>query len=462
MTDAPWTRSIVDLAQDLRRGELSPVDLLAACFDRIDARDGAIAAFVHRNDDAREAAVTAAQKIAEGKWRGPLHGVPIAVADNFATADMPTTAGSAVPPGVPRIDANAVARLRAAGAILVGKTRMHEFAWGMETPPSRNPHDTGRVPGGSSGGSGAAVAAGMAAAALGSDTGGSIRIPASLCGTVGFKPTFGLVGRGGMVPRSWSLDHAGPLTTSVADAALLTAVLSGPDPDDPASDGRVLSFDDLKQAMDAGAAGLTVGVCRNHFFDAVATPVADAVEAAILNLAADGARVVEFTVPELVHGLGAVFAIALASSTAYHCARLADGPADRFAPDVRLLVEMGRFVSGADYLQAERYRRRLAERFAEVFAGVDVVVGPTLPLTAWRVGERTVELGEQPESVLEAAWRLTCPWTLLGVPAISLPCGSSDGLPIGLQIAGRAFDEAAVLRAAAAVERRLGPFPKPE
>lgn len=453
--DAPlWAQPITALADGVRSCRISPVELLEAYLERIARHDAALSAFVRLNEAARPAAELAAEEIARGEWRGPLHGVPIAVKDNYTTLDMPTMAGSA---GVrfPLQDGAAVARLRAAGAIFVGKTRMHEFAWGMETPPARNPHGLDRVPGGSSGGSGAAVAAGLCAAALGSDTGGSIRIPASLCGCVGFKPTFGLIGRSGIVPHSWSLDHAGPLAATVADAALLTAIMAGPDADDPGSAG--VAPPDWSPALAAGADRLRVGVCRNHFFEGLVPAVTTSVEAAIDGLARDGARIIEFEVPELESGLGAIFAIELASSTAYHEQRLRSGQVARFAPDVRLLVEMGRFVSGADYLQAERFRRRLGQVFATRFAEMDVVIGPTMPLTAWRVGERAVRIGAKEESVLAVSWRLTYPWNLLGLPSISVPCGTdTDGLPIGVQIAGPSFGEGAVLRAAAALERVVG------
>ena len=449
-----WARPITSLAAGIRAGHISPVELLDAYLERIEEHDAALQAFVHVNDAAREAAATAAQEIARGECRGPLHGVPIAIKDNYTTLDMPTSAGS-TEAQFPLQDGAAVARLRAAGAIFLGKTRMHEFAWGMETPPARNPHALDRVPGGSSGGSGAAVAAGLCAAALGSDTGGSIRIPASLCGCVGFKPTFGLIGRSGIVPHSWSLDHAGPLAATVADAALLAATMAGPDADDPGC--AAVAPPDWSAALDAGAEGLRVGVCRNHFFEGLVPSVAASVEAAIDGLARAGARIIEFEVPELEGGLGAIFAIELASSTAYHEQRLRSGQVARFAPDVRLLVEMGRFVSGADYLQAERFRRRLGLVFATRFADMNVVIGPTMPLTAWRVGERTVRIGAKEEGVLAVSWRLTYPWNLLGSPSISVPCGTdSDGLPIGVQIAGPSFGEGAVLRAATALERVVG------
>ncbi|MDA3857670.1 MAG: amidase [Roseovarius sp.] len=457
--DNPATLPITKLAEVICTGALSPVTLLEDCLERIAAHDDDLSAFVHLAAGAREAAQRAEADIRAGNWRGPLHGIPIAVKDNYTTSDMPTHAGTRTEiPSYPMEDAHAVAKLRQAGAVIIGKTRMHEFAWGMETPPTRNPRDPDRIPGGSSGVSGAAVSAVMVPAALGSDTGGSIRIPASLCGCVGFKPTFGLIGRSGIVPHSWSLDHAGPLTASVADAALMVEAMAGPDSRDPGSANRPSV--PLMPSLAAGAEGLRVGICRNHFFDGLMPEVEASVEAAINGLGRAGAEIVEFEVPELAYGLGAIFAIELASSTAYHDQRLQSGLVADFAPDVRLLVEMGRLVSGADYVQAERYRRLLGERFASVFDKVDVIVGPTMPLTAWRVGEREVMIDAQAESVLAVSWRLTYPWNLLGLPAITLPCGTdSDGLPIGLQIAGPAFGEARLLQAAAVSEELAGgPF----
>lgn len=456
--DQPWALPITALAGAIRAGRLSPVDLLDAYLDRIAACEGRYHAYVHLSEAARQAAEEAHREIAAGGWRGPLHGIPIAVKDNYTTADMPTRAGSALADAdYPLRDGAAVARLRAAGAVLIGKTRMHEFAWGMETPPARNPWDDARTPGGSSGGAGAVMAAGLAAAALGSDTGGSIRIPAALCGSVGLKPTFGLIGRSGIVPHSWSLDTAGPLASSVADAAILVAAMAGPDGDDPAASGR--TCEDFEAALAAGAGRMRIGVCRNHFFEALQPDVEVAVERQIELLAAAGAEIVEFEIAELAYGLGAIFAIELSSSTAYHASRIEAGTTAQMQPDVRLLVEMGRLVSGPDYIQAERFRRRLCERFAQVFEAVDVVVGPTTPLTAWRSGETSVELGGRTESALAASWRFTYPWNLIGAPAISIPCGlDRQRLPIGLQIAGAPFDEASVIRCAAALEAANG-FP---
>lgn len=448
-----WEQPIETLAPKIRSGDLSPVTLTEACLDRIASVDGRLHSFIHVSTAALDAARTAEREIAAGRWLGPLHGIPIGVKDNYYTVDMPTTAGSTAP-GLrfPLRDSAAAARVRKAGAILIGKTRTHEFAWGNVTPPVCNPWDLGRVPSGSSGGSGAAVAAGLCVAGLGSDTGGSIRMPASACGTVGLKPTFGRVSRDGIVPHSWSLDHAGPLTRTVTDTAHVMQVLAGYDPADPACQDRAVPA--YTRTLGRPVKGMTIGVCRNHFFDGLQADVAQSVERAIDDLARAGAIVREFRIPLLEYGLGAIFAIELASSTAYHDQSLQAGRAAQFTPDVRTLVEMGRLVTGADYLKAEQYRQLLMQEFRIAFQSVDVVVGPTTPITAWKHGEWTVDVAGEPESVLAASWRFTYPYNLTGLPAISVPCGfDRDGLPIGLQIAGRPFDEPAVLRVAHAYER---------
>jgi aspartyl-tRNA(Asn)/glutamyl-tRNA(Gln) amidotransferase subunit A len=453
MTAPIWFRPIESLAPDVRAGRISPVALTEAVLDRIGTVDAELKSFIHVADDALEQARTAAQEIGAGHWRGPLHGIPIGVKDNYFTRDMPTRVGSTAPDlAFPLRDAAAVARLREAGAVLVGKTRMHEFAWGNVTPPVRNPWDPARVPSGSSGGSGAAVAAGLCAGALGSDTGGSIRMPAAVCNLVGLKPTFGRISRDGIVPHSWSLDHAGPLTRTVSDAAAMLQVLAGYDAADP---GCVnVGVPGYAEALSRSVAGVRIGVCRNHFFERNQTDVGRAVEQAIVDLSAAGACIVEFKLPLLEYGLGAIFAIELASSTAYHDVSLRAGRTPHYQPDVRTLVEIGRLVSAPDYLKAEQYRTRLMEEFRRVFETVDVIVGPTTPITAWKIGEWTVRVAGVSESVLAASWRYTYPYNLTGLPAISVPCGfDGEGLPIGLQIAGRPFDEPTVLQVAHAYEQ---------
>jgi aspartyl-tRNA(Asn)/glutamyl-tRNA(Gln) amidotransferase subunit A len=452
MSGELWKKSLAELAPAIRTGKVSPIALTEACLGRIEEVDEKLDSFIHVSKHALENARTAEREIKAGKYRGPLHGIPVGIKDNYVTSDMPTTVGSTAP-GLtyPMRDAAAVARLRAAGAVPIGKTRTHEFAWGNVTPPVCNPWDLSRVPSGSSGGSGAAVAAGLCVAALGSDTGGSIRMPAAACGTVGLKATFGRVSRDGVVPHSWSLDHAGPLTRTVADTALMMQVLAGYDAADPACQAQPVP--DYTRALAKPVKGLRIGVCRNHFFENLQEDVESAVEQSIADLAAAGAHIVELKIPLLEYGLGAIFAIELSSSTAYHDASLLAGRVPNFQPDVRTLVEIGRLVTGPDYLKAEQYRSALMEEYRKVFERVDVVVGPTTPITAWKRGEWTVQVAGKPESVLAASWRFTYPYNLTGLPAISVPCGfDRDGLPIGLQIAGKPFDETTVLSVAHAYE----------
>jgi aspartyl-tRNA(Asn)/glutamyl-tRNA(Gln) amidotransferase subunit A len=452
MSDALIDDDLSAVSARIAAGEVSPVAATEAILARIDAFDPDLQAYVHINPSAREQAQRCADELRQGHVRGPLHGVPVAVKDNYLSAHMPTTAGTLAPGYAFALeDSTAVARLRAAGAVLIGKTRTHEFAWGTETPPTRNPWDRTRIPGGSSGGSGAALAARMAFGALGSDTGGSIRIPASLCGVVGLKPTFGRISRAGIVPHSWSLDHAGPLALSARDAALLLQVLAGHDARDPAS--AKAPVPDYSASLRDGVAGLRIGVCRNHFFGRNEAEVEALVEQAIDDLAALGAQIIEFEVPNLQYGLGAIFAIELASSAAFHDLVLQSGATRAMADDVRSLVEVGRLVSAADYLKAEQFRALLIRDFETVFERVDAVVTPASPVTAWKRGQPSVITGGVEESPLAASWRLTYPFNLTGMPALSLPCGfDSGGLPVGLQIAGRPFDEATILRVAHAYE----------
>jgi aspartyl-tRNA(Asn)/glutamyl-tRNA(Gln) amidotransferase subunit A len=453
MTRELWVEPIETLAPRVRSGALKPTALTQAYLDRIAAVDGKLNSFIHVATDALAQARAAEREIKAGKYRGPLHGIAVCMKDNYTTGDMPTTVGSTAPGlSYPMRDAAAAKRLREAGAILIGKTRTHEFAWGNVTPPVRNPWDLERVPSGSSGGTGAAVAAGLCAAGMGSDTGGSIRMPASVCGIVGLKATFGRISRDGVIPHSWSLDHAGPLTRTVADTAHMLQVLAGYDPADPACQDRPVP--DYVNALGKPVKGLRLGVCRNHFFERNHPDVEDAVERAIEDLAGKGASVHEFEIPMLEYGLGAIFAIELASSTAYHDVSLRAGRTPHFQPDVRTLVELGRFVTAPDYLKAEQYRTVLMQAFRDVFTKVDVVLTPTAPIPAWKIGAKTMDVGGKEESVLAASWRFTYPFNLSGLPTISIPCGfTRENLPIGLQIAAKPFDEMTVLRVAHAYER---------
>jgi len=440
---------LVDVAARIRRREVSSVDLTQRALEEIRARDPSLNAFqLLLADEALAAARRAEGEIAAGAYRGPLHGVPIAVKDLVAMAGTPTTAGSRIIADFPRdADAAAVERLKSAGAVIVGKTRMPEFAYspGSNNPhygPTRNPwkltHDTG----GSSSGSGAAVAAGLVFAALGSDTGGSIRIPASLCGVVGFKPTFGRISLHGAVTLSWSLDHLGPLTRGVADAAAVFEALAGPDPRDPrtrfAASRPAQAPKPIRQ--------LRVGVLRH---DGTNVPLGTletltAWKAGLAALERAGAALLEIDVPE-VRDLRVINGTILAiEALAFHQERLRTRLSE-FGPFARQRLLAGYAYAPNAIVRAQQARATLRRRCDAIFDTVDLLSTPTMPGGA-------PEIGTLPPTVF------TGPFNCLGWPAISVPAGlTSEGLPLGLQLVARPWHEATLLRAAAEIERR-GPW----
>ena len=435
-------------ASDLvRRRELSPPELTVACLQRIDQVEPRINAFITlMRDEALQAAKQAEAEIAAGNYRGPLHGIPVAVKDLFATAGVRTTAGSRIlADNVPAEDSEPVARLKAAGAVILGKLNLHEFAFGATgvNPHyglARNPWDTGRITGGSSSGAGAAVAAGECPAALGTDTGGSIRIPAALCGVVGLKPTFGRVSRRGVIPLSWALDHVGPLTRTVEDTAIVLGAIAGHDAGDPSSSAEPVP--DYRAALGEGVHGLRVGVPREYFFDGVDAEVLEAVRAAIEVLRELGAVVREVSLPHIAEAQAAVTAIMLPEALAYHQRWLAERPQD-YGEDIRRRLQLALPIPAVHYVQAQRLRELMAGEWRrEVFDKVDILATPAAAVPA-----APIEQGELQTTM--SLVRFTNPFNLLGVPAVSVPCGfTRAGLPVGLQLAGRWFDEATVLRAA--------------
>lgn len=452
--------SLAEVASRIRRRELGAEEVTRTMLDRVAALQPRLNAFITVTAESALAAARAADAaLARGGGGGPLCGVPIALKDLYETAGVRTTGGSRVlADHVPRRDATAWARLRAAGAVLLGKTGTHEFAFGPTNNnphygPVRNPWHPDHIPGGSSGGSGAAVAAGAAYLGMGTDTGGSIRIPAAACGTVGLKATYGRVSRYGVLPLSWSLDHAGPLTRTVRDAALVLQVLAGPDPLDHTAlavppDGFVAAV----EAAAAGLKGLRVGIDAAWLTDRIDSGVAAAVQAALRTLRDLGAEVVEVELPPpdtmmLVNRL-----IALGEAGAYHAGHL-QNRAREYGEDVRARVELGQFLLARDYLVGQRLRGELARTVSTVFQQVDLIASPALPVPAPLIGQTTLDWGSSQETVAEALIRMTAPFNVTGHPAISVPCGLTPaGLPAGLQLAGRPLDEATVLRAAAAYE----------
>ncbi|MGJ7875257.1 amidase [Streptomyces rochei] len=450
----PYELSLTAAAREIRARRLSPVELVDSVLER--AREVAsLGAYVTLTADrARRSALAAERDVAHGRLRGPLHGVPMGLKDLIDVAGTATTASSRVRAGhrAPA-DSTVAARLTAAGAVLAGKTHTHEFAYGLTTPQTRNAHDRGRVAGGSSGGSAVAVAAGAATFALGTDTGGSIRVPAALNGVVGLKPTYGLVPRHGVTSLSWSLDHVGPITRTVEDAATVLAALVGHDPRDPAS--RPAPAPGNRPATDPDdLSGLRVGVPTTYYFDHVDPEVADAVRRAVDRLALRGARLVDVEIPMARYVQAVQWGLMVPEATAYH-ERTLRTAAGLYEDDVRVLLEAGELMSAGDHLRAQRARTLMRREWARMLRQVDVVVAPTVPLTAVPAGQTSVSWPDGTvESVSDAYVRLSAPANITGVPALTVPAGTDRaGLPIGLQVLGRPFDEATVVRVGLAHER---------
>ena len=436
--------------------EVSPVELTAACLERIASSDAQINAFITVTaDQALSDARVIEREIARGEVRGPLVGAPIALKDLFDTAGVRTTAGSRFfADRVPERDALVVERLREAGAIVLGKLNMHEWALGVtnDNPhygACHNPAALDRITGGSSGGSAAALAAGMCVGALGSDTGGSIRIPASLCGIVGLKPTYGRVSTTGVVPLSWSLDHVGPMARRVTDVALMLGVIAGWDPNDPASPN--VPVDDYVASIDDGVDGWRVGIVAEDSLGELDAVVRAAFRSAISALESTGAVVEEFAVPDLPDAARLNGLMTPADAATFHRERIERSPED-FGQDVLTRLRRGAAYGATDYADARRRQTILRHQFSQWFkehgGPFDVVVLPSTPCVAPRIA------GLDAVVMAPILTRLTAPFNFTGLPALSVPCGAdSDGLPIGLQFVGAPWAERRVLRAGRAYER---------
>jgi aspartyl-tRNA(Asn)/glutamyl-tRNA(Gln) amidotransferase subunit A len=438
----------------LEKRKLSPVELTQAFLDRIEQTDGTLQAYITiLADSALSDARIAEADIKSGTYKGPLHGIPIALKDLYDTEGVRTTASSRVlADRVPTQDATTTARLKASGAILLGKLAMHEFALGGPDPTCgfplpRNPWNLEHVPGGSSSGSGVAVAAGLCMAALGSCTGGSIRGPASHCGIVGLKATYGRVSRYGVVPLAWTLDHCGPLTWSVEDAAFMLQAIAGNDPKDPTT--SVASVPDYSISIAEGIQGLKMGVPRHFFFGddpRINREALAVVETALGILEGLGASVEEVSVPMLEYVGAAHPILMLSEAFAYHQQNLRDRPQD-FGEMSRSRFLVGGLFSSGDYVQAQRVRNVLNREFAEVLKSVDLIASPTMSSPPGRFDEVDLMANTKRPS-------FTSPYNMTGMPAISVPCGfTPSGLPVGLQLAGRPWDEPTVLRAAYAYQQ---------
>ncbi len=450
--------TVSHLAPLIRRRELSPVDLTRALLARIDRHESALNSFITVTSAVALAqAKRAEREIAKGQHRGPLHGIPICLKDLFFTRGIRTTAGSKILRHfVPEHNAAVVDRLFNAGAVLLGKTNLHEFAYGATNinphfGAVHNPWDLKRMSGGSSGGSAAAVVAGLAVASLGTDTGGSIRIPAAACGCVGLKPSHGRVPLWGVIPLAPSLDHVGPICRCVQDAALMLEVVAGSEACDPASLGKPGERfgTDLKK----GLKGLRIGLPRQYFFDRLQPEVRRNTLDAVALLEKNGAQIREVNLRHMSQTANLAGQITLAEALVYHWKWVQKRSAD-YGSDLRIRLKEGMEISAVAYLHAQEARDAYTQEFDNTLQSVDVIAAPTLPVAAPGLAENDVMTGRTRENVRMALLRLTRPGNLTGLPAISLPCGfTRNGLPTGLQLIGRHLDERTLLRVAYAYEQ---------
>jgi aspartyl-tRNA(Asn)/glutamyl-tRNA(Gln) amidotransferase subunit A len=452
------TVTITELAPRIRDGKLSPVELTRQMLARIDKLQPALNAYITVTADlALDQARRAEKEIREGNYRGPLHGIPYAAKDLFYTKGIRTTVGSKILTDfVPDFDAAVVEKLDAAGAILIGKAGLHEWAYGITSNNPhfgaiRNPWDRERIPGGSSGGSASALAADLCGFSLGSDTGGSIRIPAAFCGLAGLKPTFGRVSRHGVFPLGHTLDHAGPFGWTVQDTALVYKALAGYDARDGSSISRPVTLPAF--APEPRLEGKKIGVPSNFYFDDVEPEIERAVKDALATLQRLGAAVVEVKAPDIDEFNTIAQLILLVEAASVHHRRIAERRED-FGEDVRALLEAGRFILATDYLDAQRRRREFINAFNLLLEEVDVIVTPTIPITAAKIGQKTVTIAGKEWDTRLATTRFMRALNLAGLPLLALPCGfDAGGMPISLQMIGGLFDEETVLEVGHAYER---------
>jgi aspartyl-tRNA(Asn)/glutamyl-tRNA(Gln) amidotransferase subunit A len=447
-----------ELSRLIGKRKVSPVEVVKAYLDRVEALEPFLNSFITLlPEQAMEEARVAEHEIESGQYRGPLHGIPIGLKDLFYVKGVPNTSGSKIfDHFIPDYDSTLALKLREAGAILLGKLNLHQFAYGPtgENPDygnMHNPWDRERISGGSSGGSASATTSGQCVLAMGTDTGGSIRIPSALCGLVGLKPTYGRLSRYGITVLSWSQDHPGPMARTVEDCALVMNAVAGYDPCDPSSTNH--SVPDFTQSLTENIKGLRVGVPKEPFEDPVDLEVEHFVRSAIELLGKLGATIHEISWPLYHESKAIASTILMAEATAYH-SPLMKRQGSRLDPKVRLRLEAGLLISAVDYLQAQRARRLFYQQSCDLFKKVDLLAGPTVPITACSIGMEEVQIGNIRMGVIPALTQHTRPYNLNGFPAITIPCGfSKNGLPVGFQLAGKPFDEAVVLRAAFAYEQ---------
>mgnify|MGYP001202831294 CR=1 FL=1 len=449
--------SVRELSELVSHKKVSPVEIIEAHLDRISQTEPVLNSFITLlADEARDAAKRAESMINKGTYLGPLHGIPVGLKDLFNTGGVKTTSGSRIFDNyVPSEDCTVASKFRAAGAILIGKLNMHQFAYGPtgENPDyghMHNPWDPEKITGGSSGGSGSAAASGQCTITMGSDTGGSVRIPSSFCGIVGLKPTYGLVSRNGLTPLSWCLDHPGPMVRTVEDAALTMNVISGFDPRDVAS-ARV-KVPDYTETLGQSIKGMRVGLVKQFFDAPLDSEVENIVRVAISHLESLGAEIHEVSMPMFDQSQAISGTILMCEAAAYHRDLLRDHADELYLP-VRLRLESGLMITAADYLKAQQARSLFNASVDALYEHVDVLVGPSQPITAPTLLDQSVEINGTRLGTTAAVTQYSRPYNITGTPAITIPCGfSTSGMPIGLQIAGKAFAEPTVFKVAHAYE----------
>lgn len=456
-------KTIKELGPAYRSKSASPVSVLEEAFNRIDDLNPSINCYISvLRDSARSDAEQSEKRFSKGSPLGPLDGVPIAVKDLFYIRGVRCTAGSKIlADNIAPYDASAVRRLRAAGAVILGTTNLHEFAAGVtnENPhfgPCRNPWDKTRVSGGSSGGSAAAVAAGMAAGALGTDTAGSVRIPGALCGVVGLKPTYGRISRLGVIPLASSFDTVGTLSSCAWDAAAILQAIAGPSKDDLTA--STVDVPDYTGEVVAPFEGARVGVPRLYFHDPIDPSVEEVFRGFIRRLESAGCKVGEADFDGISEIYACWLPVRRAEATAFHLRWLESCPS-LYGDDVRKSLELGRQVTAVEYVNAQNSRPLLTERFASSMKDFDAMAVPTTPITAPLLGQTSAEVGGNRLEVYAALNRLTLPFNVVGFPAVTIPAGVSNGLPVGVQLVARPFEESTLLRLANWLEERTGPYP---
>lgn len=451
---------VSELAELIKTKQLTSVELTKMVLKQAHHLNPEINAYISfRDEQALAEAAKMDKEIAEGKYRGPLHGIPMAIKDNIYVGGEVTTMASKYHENfVSKDDSTVIAKLKEAGVVLLGKLNMHEYAWGItnNSPhfgPVKNPWKLEKIPGGSSGGSGAAVTAGMTPITLGTDTAGSIRIPSSACGLIGLKPTHGLVAKYGCFPLAWTLDHIGPMARTVDDAAIVLQTIAGFDPRDPTSKQAPKS--DYLANINDSLKGKVIGIEEEYFFKDVDAPIEKLVREQIAKLEAQGATIKKVKIPALQNSEYAELITSLSEAGTIHYEQLKKDP-NHYGDDIRMLFELGALPSAVEYLQAQQMRRELKAQFKAVLDEIDVIIAPTLPVLPNDIGSDIAMINGKEVDLLNHIIRFTGPSNLTGLPSLSIPVGMAEGLPVGMQIIGKAFDEVTVFNIAKHVEKSVG------